>query len=1323
MKKNLIFIAFLLLLSLSKVSGQTPGLIYSPASGAGKAVLDPNGDGYTSASSFGFVTDDQIESEIPYTSLVFPKVEPNSDLSAGPSCSFTDFVDQGDQDPVQSYIDASGNWLFRMRMGSSSPNSKSYSILIDTDGLFGGSGPNRDPQYSASNPGFEIEIVLATNFGVFVYDVNNNNCTPVISYAGTTNYQKSVALTTSCGNPDYFYDFYVKMSDLTSVFAATTPNPTTINATTPMRMAIVDNMGAQKSSVCNPSSASDVAGTDCNSGNLETCYTEIIDNYTPCKPGEVCPDRSVCPTINGPIVNGATTVSVTTNEAIGTIIKVYSGSTLIGTSSPTTTSPQTLTITIAAVATGDNIGATAQAPGEGVSIGNCDVEIVQNTLVVPCSSVSPTFSQQNGNQINVTTSQGIGTIIRLYEVGNSTPLAIITTTTTPQTVTFSTTGNGFNGRQLYATAEAPGSGCQSPPSNCTNSATPAITFTPLSTSTSSISGTGVTGSTIYLYANSVQIGTTTVVSGNWSIPVSGLVACQLITAQQTEPGKCISPLTSSVTVQGKASTPILNQTACIAASLNSVQVFSSEIGTNIIKLYSFNGSTYTPISGSSTNAGSVWTFIPTAPIASGTTIVARVEGVNCKANSDYSAPVTLSLSPSITTATTITGPVLENATTVSGTGVPGEWIQLYVDGAIPYLDLAQTLPIGRVQVSTAGNWSVTVNTNAIYLGAVLQVKTATASTGGCESALSTSSTIVQCVPPAIQTYSGGSKSYCNGQSGTIQLAASELGVIYELVNSTGVKVGPSVVGTGGAITLSTFALSSNLTGLYVKAYKLLNTSCSITSTVQINFDTQLPSPGINLTSTNVSVLRGTTTAAFTYSSPSNSPTNYSIDFSIAAQNQGFADVTSTPLSASPINVTVPTTAAIGTYNAILTITGGSSCSSTYPISITVYTATSPPVITLQPAPSIICSGAGTSFTVSATGTPTSYQWQVSTNGGGTYLPISNGGVYTTATTASDATLTISNGTGFNGYLYRVIVTNANGSVTSNPALLTVTPAVIINPFSPTTSTRCQGSGTETRTTTALNTTGITYNLDAASIIGGNSIDSVTGAVTYAAGWSGTTTITASAAGCGGPVTTTHVVTINSTPTAPTVGTIINPTCVVSTGSVELTGLPSTGTWTLTRMPGSVTSTGTGTSVTISGLNPGTYTYTVTNSFGCTSVASGNVLINAQPATPAEPTIETISPICSGTNAVFTIKGTAGNVVTYTGAISGTATIGAGGTVDVTVSGVIANTTLNITSISNGTCNRMLTASATVIINSIITLAVSSKTDAACFGASTGSVTA
>ena len=88
--------------------------------------------------------------------------------------------------------------------------------------------------------------------------------------------------------------------------------------------------------------------------------------------------------------------------------------------------------------------------------------------------------------------------------------------------------------------------------------------------------------------------------------------------------------------------------------------------------------------------------------------------------------------------------------------------------------------------------------------------------------------------------------------------------------------------------------------------------------------------------------------------------------------------------------------------------------------------------------------------------------------------------------------------------------------------------------------------------------------------------------------------------------------------APTVGTVIQTTCASATGSVVLNGLPSSGSWTLTRTPGSITTTGTGISTTISGLSPGSYSYTVTNSTSCTSSSSAGIVINVQPVIPPVP---------------------------------------------------------------------------------------------------------
>ena len=294
---------------------QTPGMIIEPATGAGAAVLDPNGDGYVSATNAGFQTDDQTESEIPFTSLIFPGSEPTSDLNNAPNCGFTDFVDQGDRDPAQKFYSVAGNWLFRFRMGSVAPNAKSYSILIDTDGKFGNTGTNADPDYSLNNPGFEIELVLATKFGVFVYNVNTPSCSPVLSYPGTTNYQKAIALTTNCNDPDYFMDFYVPFSALQAQFG--------ITPSTPMRYVIVDNTAANKSTICNPNSASDVGGVG-NCPNLATCFTNIINYQGFCAPNQaVCTVRSDCPSITGAVASGATSLTGTSSEANGSTVKLY----------------------------------------------------------------------------------------------------------------------------------------------------------------------------------------------------------------------------------------------------------------------------------------------------------------------------------------------------------------------------------------------------------------------------------------------------------------------------------------------------------------------------------------------------------------------------------------------------------------------------------------------------------------------------------------------------------------------------------------------------------------------------------------------------------------------------------------------------------------------------------------------------------------------------------------------------------------------------------------------------------------------------------------
>ncbi len=106
----------------------------------------------------------------------------------------------------------------------------------------------------------------------------------------------------------------------------------------------------------------------------------------------------------------------------------------------------------------------------------------------------------------------------------------------------------------------------------------------------------------------------------------------------------------------------------------------------------------------------------------------------------------------------------------------------------------------------------------------------------------------------------------------------------------------------------------------------------------------------------------------------------------------------------------------------------------------VVTVNQPAAITTQPVNQTVCTDKVATFTVAATGSaPLSYQWQVSTDNGNTFTNITNGGVYSGATTA---TLTITAPpVSMSGYVYRVIVQGALpcASVISFQRVLTVNP--------------------------------------------------------------------------------------------------------------------------------------------------------------------------------------------------------------------------------------------------------------------------------------------
>lgn len=304
----------------------------------------------------------------------------------------------------------------------------------------------------------------------------------------------------------------------------------------------------------------------------------------------------------------------------------------------------------------------------------------------------------------------------------------------------------------------------------------------------------------------------------------------------------------------------------------------------------------------------------------------------------------------------------------------------------------------------------------------------------------------------------------------------------------------------------------------------------------------------------------------------------------------------------------PSSSTAGTYTVTYTMAATGGCG--------IVTATTSVTITAIPAaPGIgsitqtICSL--NTGSVDLNGLPATANWTIIVSPGGATYPGTG-----TSTTISG----LKSGT----YTFSVTIPNncssaSSGSVVINPQPVTPSAPTVGN-ITPATCSAATGSvqlnglpstgtWTLTRSPGSITTTG-------------TGISTIVSALP-----SGTFNFTvASSAGCVSLASTDVVIlTVPSSPSAPVIGTITQPTCAVSTGSVVLSGLPSDGNWTITRSPDGASMNGAGTAATVSSIPAGNFTFTVSNSAGCMSIPSASVLINTQPSIPAAPVVGIISP--------------------------------------------------------------------------------------------------
>ena len=347
---------------------------------------------------------------------------------------------------------------------------------------------------------------------------------------------------------------------------------------------------------------------------------------------------------------------------------------------------------------------------------------------------------------------------------------------------------------------------------------------------------------------------------------------------------------------------------------------------------------------------------------------------------------------------------------------------------------------------------------------------------------------------------GATSTRCQG-AGVVNYGASAAnasGITYSL-NAASISGGNSINSSTGDVTYvagwsGTSTITATATGC--------NGPKTATHTVTITPTVGNPSFSLGATSTRC---QGANTITYT-ATATNAVLSYALD---AASLTG----------GNTINAATGAVTYAATWNgtSVITVTAtGCNGPKTATHTVTIIPTVGTPVFALG-ATSTRCQAGGlVAYTATATNaTSITYTLDAASSGAGNSINSTTGTVAYTAAWTGTSVITAS-------------AAGCNGPKTSTHTV-TITPIVGTPVFTGgATSVRCQGAGTVTYTANATNTTGITYSLDASSVSGGNSINAATGAVTYAATWSGTTTITASAAGCSGPKTATHVVTITAT---------------------------------------------------------------------------------------------------------------------------------------------------------------------------------------------------
>ncbi len=501
-----------------------------------------------------------------------------------------------------------------------------------------------------------------------------------------------------------------------------------------------------------------------------------------------------------------------------------------------------------------------------------------------------------------------------------------------------------------------------------------------------------------------------------------------------------------------------------------------------------NGGFVTPITFTATGAPSGTTIAPIASVVPGNSTTVTLNGTNTLNAGSYTIQVTGSAAgaPNIIrnltyTVTAGAGPTItthplpqtlcegSNATfTVVATGT---YVWQVSTPAVPAFttisgQTAATLTLNAVTAAMSGN----------------QYRCVVSSQ--CGSTTSNPALLTVNTAPAISAHPQ-SVTLCAGSNNTFSVTATGTGISYQWQISTAAV--PAFTNIPLATT-STYTENAITAGMNGNQYR-----CVVTGTC--------PSPATSNPATLTVVTSvGVTTQPVNTTACDASSTSFTVAGSGAGviyqwqvnTGSGFVNIPAgapyTGINSGTLNIN-PVTNAMNNYQ-YRALLSNATCTTPGTSNTVTLTVNALPSISANPQNATICIGGSNTFSVTASGTGISYQWQVSTDGGNNWASVG----------ANAATYTVSNATAImHANQYRVVVTGtcSASTATSSAATLTVITPVAIT-TQPSNAEVCSGSNA-TFSVVGSSTQPITYQWQV-STDGGANWTSITGAnaATYTA---------------------------------------------------------------------------------------------------------------------------------------------------------------------------------------------------------------------------------